>query len=104
MKTRKPRTLHRCRECGFESASWRGKCPGCEAWQTLEEVTVARGAPARAVLARPRPLTGEQLVTRAHALDVVHLGEVAVAQAGDRIPVSLREVDRVLGGGLVPGA
>ncbi|MEZ0228592.1 MAG: hypothetical protein ACAI25_08205, partial [Planctomycetota bacterium] len=41
MKARKPKTLHRCRDCGFETSQWRGRCPSCEAWQTLEEITLA---------------------------------------------------------------
>src|SRR5581483_12077249 len=94
MKPRKPKTLHRCRDCAFETAQWRGRCPSCEAWQTLEEVALAPagrlkvaapprlraraasgGGPATA-LAAP-PLSGEKLLERARALDVAYLGEVS---------------------------
>jgi DNA repair protein RadA/Sms len=125
MKTRKPKTVHRCRECAFEASQWRGRCPQCEAWQTLEEVTLAPAgrllvarapAPARgrarassssssssAVLAAP-PLTQERFLERARALDVSYLGEVSADLASERMSTGLREVDRVLGGGLVPGS
>jgi DNA repair protein RadA/Sms len=127
MKSRKIKTIHRCSACALETSKWTGRCPGCEAWQTLEEVTTggdAHDLRARATAAKnaaPRPargrtavmergperapaLTAEQLEERVHALDVSYLGEVAVALAGERMPTGLREVDRVLGGGLTPGA
>ncbi|HZU99903.1 MAG TPA: DNA repair protein RadA [Planctomycetota bacterium] len=106
MKTKKARTAHRCRECGFETAQWQGRCPSCESWQTLELVTL--GAP-RSGRAQPAaqlaaPLTGERFVERAHELSVAFLGEVDALAAVERMPCGLREVDRVLGGGLVPGS
>src|SRR5579859_2734627 len=116
MKGRKPKTLHRCRDCGFETAQWRGRCPQCEAWQTLDEVALAPAgklsvavarprarAGGAAVLAPPEPLVGERFLARARDLDVAFLGEVRAETAGERMPTGLREVDRVLGGGLVPG-
>ncbi|MGX5656554.1 DNA repair protein RadA [Geodermatophilus nigrescens] len=84
------RPAHRCTECGFSSAKWMGKCPECQAWGTLQEVGPA--APAlRAVAAGPvtapaRPIAQVQLD-----------GARAVA-------TGIAEFDRVLGGGLVPGA
>ena len=74
-----------CRECGAHSVKWQGQCPDCDAWNTLErtELTGTRG-PARAEL--PTALA---------------------ALAGDpelRYPTGFGEFDRVLGGGLVPGA
>lgn len=124
MKGRKPKTLHRCRDCGFETAQWRGRCPSCEAWQTLEAVdlvpagklTVAARPRARAsgahatsvatstTLAPPPALSGERFVERARDLSVSFLGEVSADTAGERLVTGLREVDRVLGGGLVPGS
>ncbi|MEZ0228580.1 MAG: DNA repair protein RadA, partial [Planctomycetota bacterium] len=52
----------------------------------------------------PPALSGEKFVARAHALDVAYLGEVSADIAGERLSTGLREVDRVLGGGLVPGS
>jgi DNA repair protein RadA/Sms len=118
MKT-KTKTIHRCRECGFESGTWRGRCPECQAWQSLDEVvTVALASRGRTLpaAARSRPErrrpgeptasvpSGEALLARARALDVAFLGEVPAERASERIPTGLVELDRVLGGGLVPGA
>jgi DNA repair protein RadA/Sms len=79
---------YRCGECGNTTAKWVGRCPECQAWGTVEEVggvklrTVAPGP----VSARARPIA-----------------EVDVESARAR-PTGVDELDRVLGGGLVPGA
>ncbi|MGY1670891.1 DNA repair protein RadA [Geodermatophilus sp. SYSU D00710] len=84
------RPAHRCTECGYASAKWVGRCPECQAWGTLQEVGAT--APAlRAVAAGPvtapaRPIAQVELT-----------GARAVA-------TGIPEFDRVLGGGLVPGA
>lgn len=80
-----------CRECGYESAKWLGQCPGCKEWNSFVE------APSRAV---------KQGITRAAALQEnkpVSVNEVS-ARDEDRISTGFSELDRVLGGGLVPGA
>jgi DNA repair protein RadA/Sms len=77
---------HACTECGTVSGRWLGRCPGCGAFGTLVEEAV----PARGVSAAPaRPL--------------LRLVEVE-AEETDRIPTGLDELDRVLGGGLVPAS
>lgn len=82
------RSAYRCGECGQSSARWVGRCPECQAWGTVEEV----GAPkARAVAAGPVSVPARPI------------GEVDVAAAHAR-PTGVAELDRVLGGGLVPGA
>jgi DNA repair protein RadA/Sms len=88
VKTSRP--AHRCTECGYGSAKWVGRCPECQAWGTLQEV----GAPAaglRAVSAGP---------VSAPARPIAEV-ELAGARA---VPTGIEEFDRVLGGGLVPGA
>lgn len=76
-----------CRECGARSAGWAGKCPGCAAWASVEEVVV----PARGRMpARPTPA-------------VRSLAEIGSEEATVPAPTGVDEVDRVLGGGLVPG-
>ncbi len=78
-----------CRECGAVSIRWQGQCPGCNAWNTLEE---QRGdSPA----ARFEPL--------AAATGLERLSDIAVVEL-PRLPTGLSEFDRVLGGGLVPGS
>ena len=78
---------HSCTECGTISGRWLGRCPGCGAFGTMvEEAVPARGA---ATAAPARPL--------------LRLVEVEAEEA-DRIPTGLEELDRVLGGGLVPAS
>ena len=78
----------RCSECGATSLRWVGRCPECQAWGT---VTEAGATPRRAVAPGP--------VTRA-AQPIADL-DIAAAQAR---PTGVGELDRVLGGGLVPGS
>jgi len=83
----KPVVKYVCSECGTASPRWLGKCPGCDAFGTLvEELQVERGAETGARAGAPVPL-----------------GEVSVVEA-ERISSGVPELDRVLGGGLVPGA
>ena len=84
------RTAYVCQECGYESAKWLGRCPACEAWNTFVE------EPAEVSPRGPR---------RERRLGVapVPITEVSL-HAEPRIEVGIGEVDRVLGGGLVPGS
>ena len=76
-----------CTECGQSTARWLGKCPGCGSFGTLVEEAPAAGGPASTDRARS-PL---------------RLDEVEV-EAAARIPTGLAELDRVLGGGIVPAS
>jgi DNA repair protein RadA/Sms len=87
------RTVYICTECGQESLRWQGRCPECQAWNTLVERTVP---------ARPTPAMGRGRVA-GPAPAPVPLAEVA-AEAYPRLEVGIAEFDRVLGGGIVPGA
>ncbi|MEE1622092.1 DNA repair protein RadA [Zafaria sp. Z1313] len=84
----KPASGYRCTECGWTTVKWVGRCGECQAWGTVEETgqTVARTTPAT-VIAHPAPA----------------IGDVDATAAGYR-PTGVGELDRVLGGGLVPGA
>jgi DNA repair protein RadA/Sms len=87
---RTARPAHRCSECGYATAKWVGRCPECQAWGSVAEI----GAPAaalRAVSAGP---------VSAPARPITEI-ELAGARA---LPTGIDEFDRVLGGGLVPGA
>jgi len=81
---------YRCAECGWQSAKWVGRCGECQAWGTVG----AAGAPA----APPRVVAAGPVTTPARPI-----GMVDVQSARSR-PTGLDELDRVLGGGLVPGA
>jgi DNA repair protein RadA/Sms len=84
------RPAHRCTECGYSSAKWVGRCPECQAWGSVTEVG-AVASPLRAVSAGP-------VSAKARPIGQV---ELAGARA---VPTGIAEFDRVLGGGLVPGA
>ncbi|QKE83223.1 DNA repair protein RadA [Arthrobacter sp. NEB 688] len=78
----------RCSECGWQTAKWVGRCGECQAWGSVAEVgAVTVRTTAASTVARPATPIGE--------VDVSH----AVAR-----PTGVPEFDRVLGGGLVPGA
>jgi DNA repair protein RadA/Sms len=76
-----------CSECGQSTGRWLGRCPGCGSFGTLVEE--AASAPSRGKGAAPRP--------------VLHLVDVQAEEA-KRIPTGVFELDRVLGGGLVPAS
>ncbi len=90
----KVKTRFVCRECGHVSPKWMGRCPQCEAWNTLEE---RAGEPASGAGRRsPGAGTGLRAAVR-------RLGEID----GENLPrycTGIGEFDRVLGGGLVPGS
>ncbi len=83
------KTRYVCQECGAAQPKWHGRCPGCQAWSSLVEE-----------LALP---TGRRGPSTAGARQPLALAEV-VAVRHDRLPTGIDELDRVLGGGLVPGS
>ncbi len=89
----KRKSLFVCTDCGFETARWYGKCPGCDAWNTLEEVMRETPAAAKPVQKRSGG-TGAQ----AEALPDIAADRAIYQSTG--IP----EFDRVLGGGVVEGS
>lgn len=88
----KARTVYVCTECGYESPKWNGKCAGCGAWNSLEE---AETAPAARSSGAAR--SAVNLSDRILELSQVDMDSEVRYQTG------MRELDRVLGGGLVKG-
>ena len=84
----RPATVFVCSSCGAESAKWRGQCPDCGSWNTLAEESraPAKAAPRSGRAAKPVPLSQVEAVRYA------------------RLRTNINELDRVLGGGLVPGS
>ena len=81
---------HACSECGYTTGKWLGRCPDCGGWGTLVEERALAPAPGiRGAPAQGRPL--------------LRLVEVEAGEA-ERLPTGVRELDRVLGGGLVPAS
>jgi DNA repair protein RadA/Sms len=101
-------TAYTCTECGLQSAQWHGQCPGCEAWNTLveERLPVAargaggRGGSKRAGVGGAGAGKGRE---RRPTLAARPLREVGAAPI-ERMSTGIGELDRVLGGGLVPGS
>ncbi len=91
----KQKSLYACRECGASFPKWSGQCPDCGAWNSLEEAVAV--APA----AGPK---GRGNWAGAAAAAVVRLADVAAEDSSQRLSSGLSELDRVLGGGLVPGS
>lgn len=85
-------SIYFCQNCGFESAKWMGQCPGCKEWNTFVEEVVDRKSTASSAVkkaleeAKPVPLS-------------------AISSADEkRMSTSMKELDRVLGGGIVKGS
>ena len=91
-----------CTECGTQQPRWVGRCPGCSAWDSLvEEPTAAASGAAAGAAAAPADLLGVD--PGPGTAKAVPLREVD-ANAAPHVPTGLAELDRVLGGGLVPGS
>lgn len=81
-----------CQNCGYESAKWMGQCPGCKEWNTFVEELVDRKA-----------LSGSGKRKPASEAKPVPLSSV-VASNEERVSTNMKELDRVLGGGIVRGS
>src|SRR5580704_9667067 len=75
-----------CSSCGGETLKWQGQCPLCGEWNSLEQRSAARGRPAAAAAA------------------TALAGPDGPTSGGERLLSGTGELDRVLGGGLVPGS
>lgn len=90
MAKSKNKTMYVCQECGYKTVRWLGKCPGCGSWNTLQEEVVTAENQGRGISGgtseKPLPI-----------------GEVTVEDL-PRYASGSDELDRVLGGGVVPGS
>ena len=96
----KTRTKYVCQQCGGEHSKWMGKCPDCGAWNTLEEVVDIPQSPAQQ--RRQSIVLGGNTSTHSTQIPIV-LPQIKPLEH-QRISVGYPEMDRVLGGGLVPGS
>ncbi len=88
--TGKVRTIYICQTCGYQSSKWLGRCPECEQWSSfVEEQTSAKG--------QRRHERREQSAAKPVVISAVSADE------GERLPTGIGELDRVLGGGVLPG-
>lgn len=87
----KDKSIYTCSECGGTSPKWLGKCPHCEAWNTLVETVAQPAASGRNRFAALAPAAELQVLADIEASEVA------------RTPTGQEELDRVLGGGIVDG-
>jgi DNA repair protein RadA/Sms len=83
------KTVFVCQQCGKESLKWLGRCPGCQSWNSLVETTVSASKSPAA------PASSESLACE--------LSQVPAEQS-PRVVLPFGELNRVLGGGIVPGS
>ncbi len=90
MARSKTKTAFVCSDCGAEHAKWQGQCSSCAEWNTLSRVSVG-------------PVPEARVGFAGTTAQIQKLNEVKADEA-ERISTTLQELDRVLGGGLVPGS
>lgn len=85
----KTKTSYTCSECGYVSPKWVGKCPGCESWNSFSEVVEEKS----------------RIKSRAR-VEAKEVGKLTVKKdiSSKRIPLSMDEANRVLGGGILEGS
>ncbi|WP_430112924.1 DNA repair protein RadA [Paenibacillus sp. B1-33] len=88
----KVKTKFYCSECGYESPKWMGKCPGCSEWNTMVEE--------RETLVKTAGVHSSLIQTKEKPQSIIHI------ESGrePRLTTTLSELNRVLGGGVVPGS
>lgn len=84
--SKKIQTVFICSQCGYESRKWLGQCPDCSAWDTLHEQQQVQKKASRATAGKPESL------------------QAVKEKETSRLVTSIHEMDRVLGGGIVPGS
>ena len=86
----KSKTVYTCSECGHRQAKWSGKCPQCGAWSSFTEEVIEQKK-------------GSLKLTKKAGAEMVKLSDVS-AEAEYRMKTGIGELDRVLGGGIIPGS
>lgn len=84
-------TVFFCKECGYETSKWLGQCPGCKEWNTFVEEPVSKKV-------KNSPVTASAV-----AGEIKSINDISVDEE-DRVATDIKELDRVLGGGLVKGS
>lgn len=102
----KEKIMYVCSKCGYDSSKWLGKCPSCGEWSSFKEIKVSgtTGTSAASNAAMTLRHGGRQPAGNiASQVKVVRLNEIA-AKDEPRIDTHDKELNRVLGGGVVPGS
>lgn len=88
------KVVYFCQECGYESSKWMGQCPGCKAWNTFVE---------EAVSTKKTSSSGSRTMAQGQRPEPVKLKDIRISEDERRL-TKIGELDRVLGGGIVPGS
>jgi DNA repair protein RadA/Sms len=99
----KVKSQYVCQNCGFATAKWLGRCPSCESWNTFQEEKTETESSAGSI-ASVRDDFMEFKALGKRTADFVSLEEVESKSAKIRLATGMAELDRTLGGGLVPDA
>lgn len=86
-------TVYFCQSCGYESSKWMGQCPGCREWNTFVEETVEKKTAGKL-----KSVAGGNQDLKSYKLSEIDM------QEKERMRTRFPELDRVLGGGIVPGS
>lgn len=89
---KKKSLVYYCTECGTESAKWQGQCPGCGAWNTMEEAPVMKTSTGK-----------EKVIMPSELAKPTKMREIETENT-PRLQTGIQELDRVLGGGIVAGS
>lgn len=87
----KSKTVYLCQNCGAESPKWIGRCPSCKEWNTYHEEIVTTGR-------------SEGVLTISQVKKQPELLSQIKSDTYSRIKTGISELDRILGGGMVPGS
>jgi len=88
----KDKKIFLCNECGYDSPKWAGKCPSCGAWNSFVEKSIRKDSVAQI------SVTNDNVSSRPVLIDEISADELP------RMDMNDKELNRVLGGGLVPGS
>ena len=88
----KTKSAYFCQSCGYQSAKWLGKCPSCESWNTLVEEILEK---------EHKNNSGSPTLNKVRKPQLIH--EISILQE-QRFSTNDSELDRILGGGIVPGS
>ena len=94
MKQKSKKTIFYCQQCGYESTKWLGQCPACKEWNTFVEEVVDK----KSISSSGKINTSVKRETQTYVLNEIKIDEQ------DRMMTGMKELDRVLGGGIVKGS
>ena len=83
------KTMYVCSECGYDSSKWYGQCPSCRSWNTMEEIKVSAASVSAS--------------KKGTELEAVSIDQIEITDE-HRYLTGMKELDRVLGGGIVKGS